>query len=1340
MKRMVVREAFKARVLELQKQLADLGNKALAKPKEPLPELNERIEKLEFHRTTNSVPLSDEKQILKLIGELEKKKRSLLEWEDHQKRIQETKASLAESRDVLKQHANDVSRHRTDIFKQKTAASLGCATDELESLVVDCPVDKVAHVIGKKGAKLKEMEERHGVSVLEIDGGSVNLVGPLTSLIKAKEEIHRIITSKDEIVSVHQDVSDYLNCKGIAALDELRERHPNVAFERRLHSHTYRLKGPQEDIEKAKVDMTRIKLARKVLSLPIKARSAIIGREGATVESIVREHQATVEIRSKDSDENSSEMDVVISGPEKNLEKAMLAIHGILDQNEDVSQTIALEDSLKATLKINKGEGIKELFKKVNDECREKAQGVVSVNFADDGLILKTRAKALAIAVSYVESEISRMQGLTKTIEVDSFIVPAVFGKGGAVVKGLSEGMSGARVEVDRGPNTSLISVVGWKEADVEKVFAALSYLLERNKVKRIPLEGPRASAKYIKPMRSKLAHDIRGICFFLVDEDKAEILIRGSAAEILDASRIIDNYMAENDAQIMAISKEEGDCLLNGGKSSKLVEISNEFDVQLGVDKSDSILTAKGTKPQVEKAMKAVTQFLYGNDDGNTVRRIALNDETYGVAWGKRGRTKISLESKYECVKITGHRGETMLTVRGPEADVERCVKDLLYILATAKVTRRVNLTKGQEDTFEKSLQADEISNSLSVNITVEDGVVVLRGIPPNVEYAAGLVREIVDGVFESNIRLCRSAFTRVKTAFSTNIHVKKLSEKHSIKMSFDESNLALVVMGVRKEVATAKKEIVKLLAFLLDDRFKEIEISASDAEFLDNLAMVETSYKTNATLFYDRDLGRILVSGDNSIHTLEASGMNTKKLVKAKTLSAVISIETPQQAKAIVGKGGSRVQDLESRTECRVKIDRDALTVTVIADTREALDNGKAEIEGLLDKLDDKVHPSAEKHVDVIDIETLQQAKTIVGRGGSRVQDLQDRTKCHISVDKNSMKVTIAAATPEALKNGKAEIIRILEEQETGADGSPEKFVALVDMESSQQASLIIGRGGSRIQDIENRTECEIVIDKKALKVTITARSPKALSNCKAEVEKLLVKRELKGSAVVDLAKKDIPVFIGRKGNRLQEFCRQHEVELKIDDDKCQVIIGGEEEAVESAVSALEDWKIARNKTHPPDTTATQNPVSATIQLDQTEAWLVSALVGKGGGKIKRLRSEAACKIEVDSAAFIITVSASDEDSLQFGLDVTQKAVEAERSRCAEVQISPEKVSAFIGLKGSHVHDFEQLHDVKVKAYKGKSVLRIFGEPSSVVLARAALEEWVKADESATDGASRI
>lgn len=47
--------------------------------------------KLEFHRTTNSVPLNEEKQMLKMIGDLEKKKRALQEWEERDKQIKEAK-------------------------------------------------------------------------------------------------------------------------------------------------------------------------------------------------------------------------------------------------------------------------------------------------------------------------------------------------------------------------------------------------------------------------------------------------------------------------------------------------------------------------------------------------------------------------------------------------------------------------------------------------------------------------------------------------------------------------------------------------------------------------------------------------------------------------------------------------------------------------------------------------------------------------------------------------------------------------------------------------------------------------------------------------------------------------------------------------------------------------------------------------------------------------------------------------------------------------------------------------------------------------------------------------
>ena len=49
------------------------------------------LSKLEFHRTTNSVPLNEEKQMLKMIGDLEKKKRALQEWEEREKQIKEAK-------------------------------------------------------------------------------------------------------------------------------------------------------------------------------------------------------------------------------------------------------------------------------------------------------------------------------------------------------------------------------------------------------------------------------------------------------------------------------------------------------------------------------------------------------------------------------------------------------------------------------------------------------------------------------------------------------------------------------------------------------------------------------------------------------------------------------------------------------------------------------------------------------------------------------------------------------------------------------------------------------------------------------------------------------------------------------------------------------------------------------------------------------------------------------------------------------------------------------------------------------------------------------------------------
>ena len=1079
-------------------------------------------------------------------------------------------------RDQNKKQGEDVSNYRSQLSNFKTAAALGCSPDDLQNIVVECPSEKLAHVIGKKGATLKQIEEKHKVLVQRIEGNNINLVGPSDALAEAQSDIDRIVASKDEIVSVSEEAANYFNTKSIVALDGVKEQNPNVSIEPVRRSHTFRLRGPPDDISQAKQAMLAIKVSRKVISLPSKARSAIIGKDGVTVESIVSQHQATIEVRNKDKDDAATEIDVMVSGPSKNVEAAIVAIHAVLDENEQVSQTVTLSDGLKGTLKINKGEGIKELFKLVNEECRDGSKNsTVGVNFSDDGILLKSRAKLMSRAVSAAEAEIRRMEDMKKKFEVDSFVVPALFAKGSKGIKELTDGITGARIEIEKESGKDFLCVVGWRAEDIEKLAGALSKMLMVNKVQRVHLVGAQSLPQFMKLMRTKLSTTVTDGAAVLVDEDKAEVLIRGSDQELQNASKVVYEYLTENHIESRNLSMEDREFLLRGGKASKIAELSNQYGVTLGFEKNDVVLMARGSKENVEKALEAVDQFLHGNENGNAVRQISLVDETFGLALGKGGRTKNALESKYEGVTIVGRKGDTVLTVRGPQPDVDKCVKDILSNVATSKVTKRMNLSAEQEKTFKKkSAKLKEISLALSCGINLEERVAVLRGVYPTIDYAACLLQEILNGVFESGMRVCRSAFLKAQRSFSNNSQLDKIAEKHSIKTTFDESNLSIVVSGSKKAVQDAKKEIVHLLMFVLDGKLKDMEIDGTNARVLDNLSLLETAYATNTTVFYDRDIGRVLVSGEKAADAKEALSKLRQKLSESKDLMAVVQLESIQQASAIIGKGGTRIQELQSRTECTININKKDLTVIISAPNTEALGKAKAEVEAFL---------------------------------------------------------------------GKRE-------------------------------------------------------------------------------------RELKGDAFVELSKKDIPAFIGRKGAHLNEFSKKHGVELMIDDSKSQACINGEAEAVQSAVTALEEWKASRNNTSQTREKDPTEVYSSTIELDSTEEWLVSSILGKGGRRITGLRKTTACKIDVDTSALKITVSAEVEDRQRRGVEKLQEILDEERSKCAIVSMPADRLSAFIGFRGNHIREFEALHGVQVKANKqGDPGVKIFGQAEAVALAQTALEEWL-------------
>ena len=120
----------------------------------------------------------------------------------------------------------------------------------------------------------------------------------------------------------------------------------------------------------------------------------------------------------------------------------------------------------------------------------------------------------------------------------------------------------------------------------------------------------------------------------------------------------------------------------------------------------------------------------------------------------------------------------------------------------------------------------------------------------------------------------------------------------------------------------------------------------------------------------------------------------------------------------------------------------------------------------------------------------------------------------------------------------------------------------------------------------------------------------------------------------------------------------------------------------------------------------------------------WLVNNTDAHNADVLRDVKAK--CKIEVDTSALTITVSAETSDRLGFGLDAMQQAVDTERSRHAFVAIPADRMPMFIGFRGCHIREFESAHDVSVKVEKGgASGVNIFGEPPEVANAVASLEE---------------
>jgi len=430
----ILKEATQNKIKHASDQLHKLLEKGKKKSRETPAQLESKINDLERRRTTTSLPLAEEKDILRQIGMIEKTLVQIEENKDHECLIQQKKAEVTTLRDSFRSIQAQIAELEAALSKVELAKRLGCATTDLAEHVLDCPENKLGQVIGKNGHNLKQLEKKTGCQIdVDKKGSQVHLHGSVVAIQAAVEELENITLSIEESVRLPEAVHTHLFGKRMAAFTKLQTLYPKVHFDLSRKSSSIILRGKPEAVALVKDSILGINVEMETMKLAGRETALIVGKGGVTVNQLVDEYNVAIDV-SKEKDDTSV---VKIVGTSMNVASAKAAIQDILFNNEEVEVSIIVDALTRNLLLSDSGLLMKELQKEVKSKCDhhntmmnfEKMSKEDAKSSSTSILSIKAPRIGIESATKVVKTRVESYESRILTIEVDSALVPLIIGK-----------------------------------------------------------------------------------------------------------------------------------------------------------------------------------------------------------------------------------------------------------------------------------------------------------------------------------------------------------------------------------------------------------------------------------------------------------------------------------------------------------------------------------------------------------------------------------------------------------------------------------------------------------------------------------------------------------------------------------------------------------------------------------------------------------------------------------------------------------------------------------------------------------------------------------------------
>eukprot|EP00038_Savillea_parva_P025508 m.48005 g.48005 ORF g.48005 m.48005 type:complete len:619 (+) comp6949_c0_seq1:114-1970(+) len=329
-------------------------------------------------------------------------------------------------------------------------------------------------------------------------------------------------------------------------------------------------------------------------------------------------------------------------------------------------------------------------------------------------------------------------------------------------------------------------------------------------------------------------------------------------------------------------------------------------------------------------------------------------------------------------------------------------------------------------------------------------------------------------------------------------------------------------------------------------------------------------------------------------------------------------VVIDVTGHKPAIIGAKGAVIQELTSKSGAKIDLGKEN-NDCVISGSTESVQAASAMVRAIIKERMDYRASQVEETVNV----PVDRIPAIIGKGGSKIKEIQSASGASVNIDKDSNVVTLKGTAFE-VQTARELIEAVVNPPEPQYEATTQMDLSLHPM--GQRAMHVIkGYKGQTIRQIETETQAKLDIEKGSSIMSIKGTQA-AVVQALQMVSRVLIEN---GNQEVMPIKdsRTVGAILGRQGANIRKVEADSKASLHLednDDGSKKLIIEGTAEQIAKAREMVTD--ILEGGPVKP----TPGPGEVVEEIE-CPASAVGSIIGKGGSEIKNIQEATGARVDV-------------------------------------------------------------------------------------------------------------